>query len=106
MGHTPGPREKSECEDKYRDNCDQCSATYLSFAIIVRHVVLLLSTDRLLLSCATTIAHVEDLGSRVGDQCCDSQHECNARKSPFKEGSLGPMTGKAARDGLAIQRRS
>ena len=106
MGHTPGPCEKSECEDKYRDNCDQCLATYLSSAIIVRHVVLLLSTDRLLLSCATTIAHVEDLGSRVGDQCRDSQHECNARKSPFKEGSLGPMTGKAAREGLAIQPRS
>jgi hypothetical protein len=46
MGHTPGPCEKSECEDEYRDNCDQCSATYLSFAIIVRHAVLLLSTDR------------------------------------------------------------
>jgi hypothetical protein len=48
----------------------------------------------LLLSGATTIAHVEDSGSRVGDQCCDSQHECNARKSPFKKGSLGPMDGE------------
>ena len=43
------------------------------------------SSDCLLLASATSIAHFDGSGSRVGDQCCDSQHQCNARgKSPFE----------------------
>jgi len=40
MGPIPGaPYEKRESEDKYSDNCDQHSTTYLALAIIVRHAI-------------------------------------------------------------------
>lgn len=43
------------------------------------------SSERLFLASATSIAHVDSSDSRVGDQCCDSQRQGNARgKSPFE----------------------
>jgi hypothetical protein len=43
------------------------------------------SSERLFLASATSITHVDGSGSRVGDQCCDSQRQGNARgKSPFE----------------------
>src|ERR1700733_4989634 len=101
MGHTPGPCEKSECEDKYRENCDQCSATYLSFAIIVRHVVLL-STDRL------CHHHRPCRGFWFTRWRSMLRRSAPVQRSqiPIQRGKPGTMTGKAAREGLAIQRRS
>jgi hypothetical protein len=50
-----------------------------------------LSSDCLLLASATSIAPFDVSGSRVGDQCCDSQRRNARSKSPFESIILSGM---------------